>query len=250
MEIREILRNLSYSDLKNLFEKHLDWAKTNNRVSGTPKWFDEENTINLIGIRCNTEVEFNFGKYNDFLMVIFNKPGDTYDYQLLEVTVDPFRNKEGIAHLRQGVWDSYVVRPHKWATRYFTALKKTIDRWACCQDQNKVEIVRTDGKGNIIKTERGFFGINIHDNGGYNDSSLGCTILKNDTDYLERYLPYIYDIDSNKKVPVNAGNISYCLINHSQFEKYMEKPIEKEERASSQNGETKESIGAKGATKL
>jgi hypothetical protein len=30
----------------------------------------------------------------------------------------------------------------------------------------------------------------------------------------------------------------------------MEKPIEKEERASSQNGETKESIGAKGATKL
>lgn len=245
MEIREYLNSLNYNDIKALFEKHLEWSKANNRTSGEPKWFDEPNTLNLIGIRCNTEVDFNFGKYNDFLMVIFNKPGGTFDYQLLEVTCDPYKKKESIAHLRQGVWDSFVVRPHRWATRFFKALNKTIDRWAVCQDQNKVEIVRTNGKGIVIETERGMFGINIHDNGGYADSSLGCTILKNDSDYLNRYLIYLYDINKKEKIPVNADNITYCLINHSQLESYAGE-LKREERAIAVDGVDKDSPGAKG----
>lgn len=248
--IREILNNLSYGQTKNIFMAHLKWALENKRYSGEPVWYDAEGTLNVIGIRCNTEADFNFGKYNDFLILVYNKPLDKYDQEIINVTVDPGRNKENIAHLRQGVWDSYVIRPHRHDTRYFAELSKTIARWAICQDQNTVMVARTNGKGTVIENETGRFGINIHDSGGYRDSSLGCTVIQKDSDYLEKLLPYLYDLKAEKKVPINAGNITYCLINHSQLEKYVEETIEREVRADAVNGvEGDTSGGAKGGTK-
>jgi hypothetical protein len=249
-QIRTILNDLSYGQLKTLFAKHLLWSKENNRIAGLPKWWDEPGTINIIGIRSNTEADFNFGKYNDFLIVLINKTLDRYNQVLMPVTVDPNRTKDGIAHLRQGVWNSYVVRPHKWASRTFPAIG-TIQRWAVCQDLNVVEVCRTDGKGKIKLTETGHFGINIHDNGGYVDSSIACTVIQKDSDYLEKFLPMLYDLDTEKKVPVNHNNLTYCLINHVQLEAYLAKPIEKEERATAcgQDMEEDKKGGAKEGVK-
>lgn len=246
--IREILSGLTYGQIKTLFAKHLLWSKENNRIAGKPEWFNQPGTLNIIGIRCNREPDFNFGKYNDFLILILNKTNESYDQVIIPVTVDPNRTKEGIAHLRQGVWNSYLIRPHRWAKRTIPGIG-TIDRWAICQDKNLVEIVRTNGKGSVIKSVRGNFGINIHDSGGYTDSSLGCTVIQSDNHYLNLFLPKVYDLKAKKKVPVNHDNLTYCLINHSQLEAYLKDTIKKEERAEAVNPESPQNIAiAKEAT--
>ena len=244
MDIYKILFDLSYGQIKNLFESHLTWSKANDRVSGNPKWFDEPGTLNVIGVRCNSEADFNKAKYNDYLVLVFNKPLGKYDVAIIDVTVDPNREKEGIAHLRQGVWNAYCVGIHGQTTGHNTRDLPGIghiSRWALRQDNNEVEIVRTDGKGNVIKSVRGSFGINVHDNGGYKDSSAGCTVIKRDEDYIEKFLPYTYDVHENKKVPVNHDDITYCLINHSNLEKYLNEKIE---RLESTNEEHVSSPGA------
>lgn len=221
-EIYKEIQNLTYSDWKRIFNLHLAWGRKNNRISGKPIWRDEEKTINVIGIRCNSETDFNYGKYNDYLVLILNKTKEDYTKVIMEVTIDPCVNKDGIAHLRQGVWNSYVVRPHKWEHRNFPNIGRQY-RWAICQDKNEVEIVRTNGNGKIIRAVRGYFGINIHDSGGFKDSSLGCTVIKNDKSYIDLFLPCIYNIKSKNYVPSNHTNLAYCLINKKQFEQYLSK---------------------------
>jgi hypothetical protein len=219
-EIYSKIKKLGYSDWKKVFNKHLAWSKENKRTIGKPVWREEDMTLNVIGIRCNSETDFNYGKYNDYLILVLNKSSDDFTKVIMEVTVDPCRNNDGIAHLRQGMWNSYVVRPHKWAYRNFPHIGRQ-QRWAICQDKDQVEIVRTDGNGSVIKSVRGFFGINIHDTGGYKDSSLGCTVIKSDESYEDLYLPCIYDIDEDDYVPSNHTNLTYCLINEQQFGKYV-----------------------------
>jgi len=216
----ETLKDLKYSKLQSIFEKHLEWSKNNKRTIGKPRWRVEDMTLNVIGVRCNSESDFNFGKYNDYLILVLNKSSEDFTKVVMTVTVDPNRNKDGIAHLRQGVWNSYVVRPHRWAYRNFPKNGRQY-RWAICQDKNEVEIVRTDGNGGIIRSVRGFFGINIHDTGGYSDSSLGCTVIKSDSSYENLFLPCIYDIKGKEYVPANRNDITYCLINEQQFLKYL-----------------------------
>jgi len=240
--IYETLNGLTYDDYKMIFEEHLEWAKDNDRGRGLPQWWNVgRNGLNIIGVRCNTEVDFNFGKYNDYLVLIFNK-----DITILNVTVDPGRNKNGIAHLRQGMWNSYVIRPHRWAKRSFPGIGEQY-RWAICQDKHTVQIVRTDGKGKVISNERGMYGINIHDSGGYNDSSLGCTVIQSDTSYVDLYLPLLYDIHTGKEVPVNHEDLTYCLINFSQLEKYIG-GFERVTRGDAENGIDVRKGESKGAT--
>jgi hypothetical protein len=219
-DIERKIKNLNYFEWKDIFENHLVWSRQNSRVAGNPRWREENLTLNVIGIRCNCEKDFNFGKYNDYLILIFNKSNDDFTKVVLQVTVDPCRNKDGIAHLRQGMWNSYVIRPHRWAKRNFPRIGKQY-RWAICQDKDVVEILRTDGKRNIIKSVRGFFGINIHDGGGYKDPSLGCTVIKNDDSYVNLFLPCIYNTYSKEIIPLNKNDITYCLINRQQFETYL-----------------------------
>jgi len=218
------IKDLKYSDWKNIFNKHLDYCKTKNRVSGSPKWHDDEGTLNVIGIRCNDERDFNFGKYNDYLVMIMNRPNDEFRMNILKVTVDPgIPNQPGEknrAHLCQGVWNSYVVRPHRWKSRTFPKIGFQ-PRWALCQDKDEVEVVRTDSTGKVVGNERGQFGINIHDTGGFRDSSIGCTVVQDDNDYVDTYLPYIYDVDANDYVPSNHNDLTYCLINQNKLEEYL-----------------------------
>jgi len=210
----ETLKDLKLTDWELIFAKHLDWSAKNKRTSGVPQWWTSDGTLNVVGVRFNTETDFNNGKYNDFLMLSLE--GDSVAY--FEVTTDPKSNKFGIAHLRQGCWNSYTIRPHRWENKYFPKIG-TIPRWAICQDKDEVEIVRTDGKGNIVETERGFFGINIHESTG--DTSLGCTIFKSQQSYLDLALPMLYDLKAKRRVPTNWKNLTYTLINHTNMEDYL-----------------------------
>ena len=232
--IREILTGLSYDDIKAIFGKHLDWSVENNRVSGKPRWWDKPNSLNVISIRCNTETDFNFGKYNDLALIIYNTPDGSYIREVIEVTVDPCRNKDGIAHLRQGMWNSYIIGVHgisgpTGGEESFPGIGKQ-KRW-CLRQNGEVEIVRTNGKGVIIKTERGNFYIDFHDSAGYKDSSLACTIVHLIKDYLSQFFPYLFDIKTGNRVPENKDDITYCLINQINFEQYYGEQLEREKRA-------------------
>jgi len=210
----ESLKELRLNEWEAIFQQHLKWSIANKRTAGIPQWWNQDGALNIIGVRFNTETGFNNGKYDDFLML--DLEGDSVAY--LEVTTDPKTNKFGIAHLRQGCWNSYTIRPHRWESAYYPGLG-TIPRWAICQDKDEVEIVRTDGKGNIVEIERGFFGINIHESKG--DTSLGCTIPKNQQSWLDLVLPMLYDLKAKKRVPTNWKNLTYTLINHNQLKDYL-----------------------------
>jgi len=223
--LSETISKLTYNDLKELFTKHLAWSQGNNRVSGNPKWFDDDNTLNVIGIRCNEELDVNNKRYNDYLILIHNKNSSDVSIVVLEVTIDPAIDKYGRAHLRQGLWNSYVIRPHAPSgndERNFPNIGRQ-KRWGICQNQNsgEVEVARTDGHGQLLKTERGRFGINIHDSGGYVDSSIGCTVIKSDESYESLFLPLIYNIQNNNYVPKNRTDITYCVINQDRLLEYL-----------------------------
>lgn len=193
---------MTYSDYKNIFNRFIEYAKANKRCYGNPRWLDDDHTINVIGVRMNDEIDFNDKKYNnDKLYIIQNRPNDMYIAHEYNVTVDPATNKYRIAHLCEGAYESYIVRPHRWI----------IGRTALCQDAGEVRIVRTDLRGGAIVYEWGYFGINIHNAGGFRNSSLGCTI------YLDEYHQEI------KQILLNAKNhqdkFTYCIINHKTFNK-------------------------------
>lgn len=248
------LNNLTYYQLKDLFQKHLEWSKENDRVSGSPKWFDEPGSINVIGIRCNSEVEFNHGKYNDYLIMIKNKTNERYDLNILKVTVDPATDKYGRAHLSQGVYDAYSVGIHGLSSGNVTTFIEghgEIKRYCLRQERNKVYVTRTNGKGKVIKREWGFFAINIHNPDIYFDSSAACTITQTNKIWFEDFIPYVWDIESNHAACINHDAAVYCLINHSQLEKYLEESLQKDERADALNGTEGDSTGqAKSGTKL
>ncbi len=242
-KIRDILINATYAQLKELWGAHRGWAVQNGRVSGQPKWFDEPGTLNVIGIRCNTEVDFNFGKYNDFLLLVFNKENDLYDVQLLEVTVDPNHDAYGRGHLAQGVYDAYKVGVHGLSSGNTTSFVKgvgNVTRWALRQDRNKVYVTRTNGGGKVIEREWCMAFINIHDTNKYEDSSIACTVISTLKSWYERFVPYLYDIANKKFACTNHDNLTYCLMNHSQLEIYLEQVIGREERASAESGVTEQ----------
>lgn len=250
-DLRQFLLDCSYSDIRTIFAKHLLWSKENNRVSGKPRWFDEPGTLNVIGIDCDSngnpaddEIEFNLGKYKDFLVLIYNKPNDAWDMILLEVTLDPGKDAYNRMHLMPGMYDAYRVGIHGLSsgrTKTMVEGVGSVTRHCLRQDRNKVYIVRTDGSGKGGKKSILFSGFdmpysNIHDPNQFIDPSAGCTVFKRVLDWYKKFLPYIWNVQTGKPVPVNHDNITYAVIHHSQLEKYSNELIKREELAEAVNG--------------
>lgn len=245
------LRELPYSTWMHVINSHIRWSRENNRISNTPKPFTEPGTLNIIGIRNNDERDFTYGKFNDFLILILNKEDGKYEVSFTPCSVDPSAfydgkgNPIGRAHQRQGAWDSYLIRRHNHANQYFPQLRKTIGRWAACQDRGPTQVIRTNGKGLPLKDKNGNVisyvvpnTINIH-NG---ITSWGCTTIP-DKYYVEFVLPYFYDLKKGKAVPENP--LTYVLINKDNLAIYLNEPVQ----ATSLKGEWIESFGAKRAIK-
>lgn len=183
-------------------------------VFGNPKWNDEEGTINVIAIRNNDELDFNNRvRNNDQLMVFENRPNDMFRVYEFPCTTDPatpitlrdfLSKKRGRAHLCEGAYESYVVRPHNWV----------LGRTALGQDANPVQVARSDNKGQFVGFDTGFFGINVHDAGRFWNSSLGCIIIafENNLQYKSEFKPCLERAKSvHKKLGIN---FTVFLINH------------------------------------
>lgn len=232
MDTYNTIVNMSAEDFKSLIvDKHIPYCKQNNRFSNNPRWWDIG--LNVISIRENEEDGFNEGKWNDWgILVLGTATG--YNISIYAVTVDPalpgMTDGKGRGHLRQGSWNSYKIRKHNYADRYFANIGKTIGRWALCQDIGEVGVLRTDGNRKIIKEEVGNFNINYHDRGGYRDPSLACTVVASDDSYINLFLPLVYDIKNDLYIPPNWNDLTYNLINHKQFESYINEGLQKTEK--------------------
>jgi hypothetical protein len=175
-------------------------------VFGNPKWNSEEGTINVIAIRNNNEFDFNNKlRNNDRLLVFENRPHNMFRLYEFPCTTDPaspitfsdfLKLNKGRAHLCEGAYNSYVVRPHNWVR----------GRTALGQDANKVRVARTDNKSKFLKYDEGFFGINVHDAGRFWNSSLGCIIIafENNWQYEAEFKPCLERAKSiHKKLGIN-----------------------------------------------
>lgn len=159
------------------------------RTEGRPQFVTAPDTINVIGIRQNAEIAFNDEDNfnNDLLVVYENTSSGNVRLWLFDCTMDPSRRRDNIAHLLKGAWGSYRVRNHRWIP----------GRTALCQDVAPVQIARTNSFGNVKIFTKGFFGINIHDSGGFRNSSLGCTVLASDEDYKTKFKPLLKRINQD-----------------------------------------------------
>ena len=208
-----------WRDITNRFLDHC--KKENLPLYGNPQWYDQEGTINVIAIRKNDELDFNNRKRNnDILMVFENRPEDSFRYYEFPCTTDPCapitlrdfaRLKKGRAHLCEGAYNSYTVRPHNWVR----------GRTALGQDINPVRVARSDNNGKFIKYDAGFFGINVHDAGRFWNSSLGCIIIsyENEWQYKAEFKPLL---ERAKPIHKKLGiNFTLFLINNKTLEKIM-----------------------------
>lgn len=190
-----------------IFETHLNWANSARRVQGMPAW--DHDGLNVIGIRCNPITGFyvkDKEDFNDWLVLVQGQRVEVF-----ACTTDPAHvnvNPAGVAHLCEGVWASYIRGTHKapWRT-------------ALVQSKAPVRIVRTDQRGNILRQETGYFGINIHNAAGWNKPSAGCTVLKPEKvlGMLDKnFQRFAMMVKAAPDRPVR----SYCLINAEQLRGY------------------------------
>lgn len=200
-----------WKDIVNRFIEHCAIEKL--PLIGNPKWNDEVGTINVIAIRNNPQISFNNRtRNNDELYVFENRPNEMFRLYKFPCTTDPaspitladlLRLKRGRAHLCEGAYESYVVRPHNWVR----------GRTALGQDANHVKVIRTDNKGAIEKFDTGYFGINVHDAGRFWNSSLGCIIIsyENNWQYEAEFKPCL---ERAKPIHKKLGiNFTVFLIN-------------------------------------
>lgn len=244
--VYEKLCELGYDDIKDAVLKHISWAKGAARTSGNPKWFDEPGTLNVIGIDCDSnndisdeEIEFNLNTYKDFLVLVYNKPGDYYDMVILEVTVDPNRPKEGRANLMPGSYDAYSAGIHGLSSGRTTTPVPgvgNVKRWALRQERKNVYVARTHVNGKVYKYEWGMFYINVHDPNVFADSGIACTVIKKIIEWYKKFVPYLYDLKNKCFACSNHDNLTYNLINHKQLEGYLAEPLQKVEKAEAVGG--------------
>lgn len=178
-----------------------NWA----RVYGDPVFRTEPDTINVLGIRYNHEISFNNDlTNNDNLIIWENTSSNQVRLWRFPVTMDPKSKKVNIAHLVKGVYPSYRVGNHR----------QVPGRTALRQDDGVVLVARTDKKGEVFEVQTGKFGINIHDSGGFSNSSLGCTILANDDDYKNKYKPLLLRVKAQR-------NITYVVSDLDDVSEYL-----------------------------
>jgi len=189
-----------------VWREYLKFATDRNRVIGDPVLRFGEGEINVMGIRNNPEVSFNdeYNFYND-LLIIEHTIKASQEFYIFKATMDPKGKSNNIAHLLEGVYASYTsLRPHKYMP----------GRTAIVQDKDSVLVTRTNSNGDIIKgmsEHEGLFGINIHDSGGYTNSSMGCTVLEKDSSennfHWEKFFKPLI------KTITNKADIDYIVIN-------------------------------------
>lgn len=159
---------------------------------------DKKNAIMVFVIRCNERISDNTAiRNNDLLVVVEYISLDNYNVYTFNVTADPKSKQANIAHLIEQVYTGNV-RPHRWIA----------GRLAICSDKG-CWYRRTNSKGEGYEAKFGQIGINIHDTGGFWNSSLGCVILESDSDYKNVFKPLLKRVSNSNSIPVAVINQDY-----------------------------------------
>jgi len=198
---------ITAAEWEDVFRKHLHCSKQTRMYAGDPKW-DAEG-LNVLGVRMNPIEEFylrGIHGWNDWLVFVMKDV-----VELFRCTTDPavvHENPKGIAHLSEGVWESYARGTHKapWRT-------------ALVQSKAPVHVVRTRDNGRITMSERGYFGINIHNAAGWNKPSAGCTVIMPDK-VLGVYDKNFHRFKDMLKAAPDRPARTYCLLNAGQMAAY------------------------------
>jgi len=159
----------------------------------------KKNAIMVFVIRCNERISFNdIERNNDLLVIAEYISEDNFNVYTFNVTADPKSQNPNIAHLIEQIYTGNI-RPHRWIA----------GRQAICSDKG-CWYRRTDKKGSAYDPKFGQIGINIHDTGGYFNSSLGCVILESDSEYKNVFKPLL-------KRCSNPNNIPCLIVNEDYF---------------------------------
>lgn len=197
-----------YTIYKEKINNFLKYCERNYAFYGNPEWLEDEGTINVIIIRNNEEIDFNNRLMNNDELIIFeNRPNNNFRRYDFKVTADPRSKKNGIAHLIEGAYESYSVGLHR----------NIIGRVCLRQTEGQVRIARTDTLGRLIGFYWGYFGINVHDSGGFLNSSLGCIVIAYDkqSQYQTEFKPLLLSAKQfHKKLNLK---FSLFIINYKTF---------------------------------
>lgn len=208
-KLKEILKNYTYSDYKNLYDKYRDWL-VKEKVESSASFPNSPGEIAIFEFRCNEEISFNNVLFNNDLLVLMQVIDNSNGIKdhFFDVTTDPKNKKPGIAHTCEQIYRGNVGIHRGDPNRPCIRSDFGFGTW----------INRTDGKGNIIDINSSdkftsaplHCGINIH-NGGEHNTSLGCTMFASDSEYQEYFRAVITHCSNKNNVPV-------ALINAEDFE--------------------------------
>ncbi len=183
---KEDLLNIEYDKYETLYNIYA-------RKLGSPVSLQVNyGKINAFVIRCNEMYTTNDMQRNNDFLVILQYNSDSVDKYVFKVTADPHTRKYNIANLCEQIYAGNI-RNHR----------QIAGRLAICQDFSPVRVRRYQSSTKYFE-ETGFFGINIHDNGGLFNSSLGCVILESEDEYKEYFKPLLQSAMNKTYVPVTV----------------------------------------------
>ena len=149
-----------------------------------------EYNVNIVGIRNSETAGKVTNKFDDLITVSYKVNGE-WQYYEFECTTDPgthwvenVLNKKGVAILKPGQYSkSHKIRKHQ-------------GRYEALGQQNPVTVYRDnnkDGNYDLVKTDTGLFGINIHRATKYagrkstqiDKWSAGCQVIASNDDWVK-----------------------------------------------------------------
>lgn len=202
---------LDKAGVKRFYDKYCDYFKNgftvdlSERIEKSVIYPDAVNSLVVIEIRCNVDISFNDEIRNNDLLYLFRfDESDRLTSFHFDCTTDPCTTKNRIAHTARQIYRGNVGN------------HKAINGRTCIRSDNGsgTWVRRTDTTGEVIPldpehsdAELGHYGINIHDNGGFANSSLGCTILAGGNylqpgPYRDIYKPLLLKCSNNNNIPV------------------------------------------------
>lgn len=207
-----IFNTYTFSDFKNLFNAYKDFFKNgyttdlSERVDSSIIYPEKKDSIIVFEIRCNDQISFNNEIRNNDLLFVIEIADDQQGIVLhqFDCTTDPCSPKYNIAHTARQIYRGNVGDHH------------AIEERKCIRSDNGqgTWVRRTDGNGEVLPLNPkhsdavlGHYGINIHDNGGFANSSMGCTILagpdfQHHGPYLDEYKPLLLKAANKGNIPV------------------------------------------------
>jgi len=213
-QIIQIFNSWTYSGFRDFYERWADYLKYrfmddySYRIEPSIVYPAVKDSIMVFEVRCNEDISFNNQiRNNDLLLVaeVVDDASSTLSIALhkFNCTTDPCSKKYRIAHTARQIYRGNV------------GIHRNNEGRLCIRSDHGfgTYIRRTDGDGEILKINGhvdaypDHVGINIHDNGGFANSSLGCTILAG-ADYLhpgpyrDEFKPLLVKCSNKENIPV------------------------------------------------